>query len=168
MSRPSVSLGFCDLHVGGRSFFTELLSPHFDITWDDPSEFVIYGHIGHSHRLQNGVKIYWTQELYGPNWNECDYAIIPKLVEDPRAYYLPIYGFDGRAQNLVREKVPDPVRYPRDQTTLLFPALCLRGPDYGKKDPIFSCFKPPPSSGFHGRGSQQHGNPNSQNLPLPK
>ncbi|NCY21867.1 hypothetical protein EBX31_07915 [bacterium] len=107
MNRPSVSLGFCDLHVGGRDFFTELLSPHFNLVWDDPAEYVIYGHIGHAHRLQNGIKIYWTQELYGPDWRECDYAIVPKLIDDPRAYYLPIYGFDGRAEKLVRSQTPD-------------------------------------------------------------
>jgi len=107
--KPTVSLGFCDLHEGGRTFFTQLLSPHFHLRWDDPAEFVIYGHISHQHRLQNGVKIYWSQELYGPNWRECDYAIIPHLVEDPRAHYLPIYAFDGMADKLVRPSVPDPV-----------------------------------------------------------
>ena len=107
--KPRVSLGFCDLHIGGRNFFTRLLEPHFDIRWDDPAEFVIYGHIGHAHRLQNGVKIYWTQELYGPNWQHCDYAIIPKLVDDPRAHYLPIYGFDGMAEKLIRSTIPNPV-----------------------------------------------------------
>ena len=64
MNKPTVSLGFCDLHAGGRRFFADLLASHFDIVWDDPAEFVIYGHIGHQHRLQNGVKIYWSQELY--------------------------------------------------------------------------------------------------------
>jgi hypothetical protein len=107
--KPTVSLGYCDLHEGGRTFFTQLLSPHFHLRWDDPAEFVIYGHISYQHRLQNGVKIYWSQELYGPNWKECDYAVIPHLVDDPRAYYLPIYAFDGMADKLVRPSVPDPV-----------------------------------------------------------
>ena len=107
--KPTVSLGYCDLHEGGRTFFTRLLSPHFHLRWDDPAEFIIYGHISHQYRLQNGVKIYWSQELYGPNWKECDYAIIPHLVEDSRAYYLPIYAFDGMADKLVRPSVPDPV-----------------------------------------------------------
>ena len=107
--KPTVSLGYCDLHEGGRTFFTRLLSPHFHLRWDDPAEFIIYGHISHQYRLQNGVKIYWSQELYGPNWKECDYAIIPHLVEDSRAYYLPIYAFDGMADKLIRPSVPDPV-----------------------------------------------------------
>jgi hypothetical protein len=106
--RPRISLNFCDLHIGGRNFFTRLLEPHFDIRWDDPAEFVIYGHIGHAHRLQNGVKIYWTQELYGPDWKECDYAIVPRKVDDPRAYYLPIYAFDQQLEPMIRSSVPDP------------------------------------------------------------
>ena len=109
MNKPRVSLGFCDLHIGGRNFFTDLLRPHFDILWDDPAEFVIYGHIGHGHRLQNGIKIYWTQELYGPNWKECDYAIIPHKVEDPRAFYLPIYAFDQQLEPMIQKGPVDPI-----------------------------------------------------------
>lgn len=108
MKKPRVSLNFCDLHIGGRSFFTDLLSPHFDIIWDEPAEFIIYGHIGHTHRLQNGVKIFWTNELYGPNWKECDYAILPRLVDDPRAYYLPIYAFDQMIEPMIRKSMPEP------------------------------------------------------------
>lgn len=108
MKKPSISLAFCDLHAGGRRFFTDLLTSHFDIVWDDPAEFVIYGHIGHQHRLQNGVKIYWSQELYGPDWNECDYAIVPHKVNDPRAYYLPIYAFDQQIEPMIRTAVADP------------------------------------------------------------
>jgi hypothetical protein len=48
-------------------------------------------------------------ELYGPSWRRCVYAIIPKLVEDPRAHYLPIYGFDGMAEKLIRSNIPNPV-----------------------------------------------------------
>jgi hypothetical protein len=109
MNKPRVSLGFCDLHIGGRNFFTDLLRPHFDILWDDPAEFVIYGHIGHGHRLQNGIKIYWTQELYGPNWKECDYAIIPRKVDHPRAFYLPIYAFDQQLEPMIRKGPVDPI-----------------------------------------------------------
>jgi hypothetical protein len=109
MNKPRVSLGFCDLHIGGRNFFTDLLKPHFDILWDDPAEFVIYGHIGHGHRLQNGIKIYWTQELYGPNWKECDYAIIPHKVDHPRAFYFPIYAFDQQLEPMIRKGPVDPI-----------------------------------------------------------
>ena len=107
--KPEISLNFCDLHLGGRNFFLQLLEPHFNIRWDDPAEFVIYGHIGHAHRLQTGIKIYWTQELYGPDWKECDYAILPKWVDDPRAFYLPIYAFDQQLDRMIRRSVPDPV-----------------------------------------------------------
>ena len=108
MSQPALSLGFCDLHAGARHFFTSLLTPHFEILWEDPAEFVIYSHISQSHRLQNGVKIYWSQELYGPDWKECDYAMVPHKVDDPRAYYLPIYAFDQQLEPLIRTSVPDP------------------------------------------------------------
>lgn len=106
--KPRVSLSFCDLHRGGRNFFVRLLEPYFEVLWEDPAEFVIYGHIGHAHRLHNGVKIYWSQELYGPDWRECDYAIIPHKVDDPRVYYLPIYAFDQQVEPMIRRFPLDP------------------------------------------------------------
>ena len=113
--KPRVSLVFSDLAAGGRRFFTRLLEPHFNIHWDEPADFVIYSHIGQGHRLHNGIKIYWTQELYGPDWRECDYAILPKLVDDPRAFYLPIYAFDGHLQPLLRLGPVDPLEIRRDK-----------------------------------------------------
>lgn len=108
--KTRISLVFSDLAGGGRTFFTRLLSPHFDIHWDEPADFVIYSHIGHGHRLHNGIKIYWTQELYGPNWSECDYAIVPWKTDHPRAFYLPIYAFDQFLEPMLRREISDPIK----------------------------------------------------------
>lgn len=107
--KPRVKITFSDMAAGGRAFFTRLLEPHFQLIWDEPADFILYSHIGHGHRLHNGIKIYWTQELYGPSWKECDYAIVPKLISDPRAFYLPIYAFDQITQPLFREEPLDPL-----------------------------------------------------------
>jgi len=108
--KPRISLVFSDLAAGGRDFFTRLLEPYFDIHWDEPANFVIYSHIGHGHRLHNGIKIYWSQELYGPNWSECDYAIVPWKTDHPRAFYLPIYAFDQFLEPMLRREIPDPIK----------------------------------------------------------
>jgi len=107
--KPNISLVFSDMAEGGRSFFTHLLEPHFEIRWDEPADFIIYSHIGQGHRLHNGIKIYWTQELYGPDWKECDYAVVPQKIDDPRSYYLPIYAFDQQLEPMIRKALPDPV-----------------------------------------------------------
>jgi alpha(1,3/1,4) fucosyltransferase len=106
---PKVSLNFTDFPAQSRAFFLDLLSPHYDFTFDDTPDFLFYSHIGHRHRLYNCVKIFHTQEKYWPNWKDCDYAAVSVLVDDPRAAYLPIYAFDGRPEKLVRTSVPDPV-----------------------------------------------------------
>jgi hypothetical protein len=108
--KSRVSLVFSDIAGGGRDFFTRLLSPHFDLHWDEPADFIIYSHIGHGHRLHSGIKIYWSQELYGPDWKECDYAIVPHKTDHPRAYYLPIYAFDQQLEPMIRTSLPDPER----------------------------------------------------------
>jgi hypothetical protein len=106
--KPRVSLVFSDIAGGGRNFFTALLQPYFDLHWDEPANFIIYSHIGHGHRLHNGIKIYWSQELYGPDWKECDYAIVPHKTDHPRAFYLPIYAFDQLLEPMLRKETPDP------------------------------------------------------------
>jgi len=106
---PKVSLNFIDFPAQSRAFFLDLLSPHYDFTFDDTPDFLFFSHIGHRHRLYNCTKIFHTQEKYWPNWKECDYAAVSVLVDDPRSAYLPIYAFDGRPEKLVRTSVPDPV-----------------------------------------------------------
>ena len=107
--KPKVSLNFIDFPPQSRAFFLDLLSPHYDFTFDDTPNFLFFSHIGHRHRLYNCIKIFHTQEKYWPNWKECDFAAVSVLVDDPRSAYLPIYAFDGRPEKLVRTSVPDPV-----------------------------------------------------------
>jgi hypothetical protein len=105
---PKVSLNFIDFPSQSRAFFLDLLSPHYDFTFDDTPDFLFYSHIGHRHRLYNCAKIFHTQEKYWPNWKECDYAAVSVLVDDPRSIYLPIYAFDGRQEKLIHASAPDP------------------------------------------------------------
>jgi len=107
--KTKVSLNFIDFPPQSRAFFLDLLSPHYDFTFDDTPSFLFYSHIGHRHRLYNCIKIFHTQEKYWPNWKECDFAAVSVLVDDSRSAYLPIYAFDGRPEKLVRTSVPDPV-----------------------------------------------------------
>ena len=107
--KTKVSINFIDFPAQSRAFFLDLLSPHYDFTFDDTPDFLFYSHIGHRHRLYNCTKIFHTQEKYWPNWKECDYAAVSVLVDDPRSAYLPIYAFDGRPEKIVRTSVPDPV-----------------------------------------------------------
>ena len=107
--KPKVSLNFIDFPPQSRAFFLDLLSPHYDFTFDDTPDFLFYSHIGHRHHLYNCIKIFHTQEKYWPNWKECDFAAVSVLVDDSRSAYLPIYAFDGRPEKLVRTSVPDPV-----------------------------------------------------------
>ncbi|NBX69466.1 MAG: hypothetical protein EBR01_10945 [Proteobacteria bacterium] len=107
--KTKISLNFIDFPPQSRAFFLDLLSPHYDFTFDDTPDFLFYSHIGHRHRLYNCTKIFHTQEKYWPNWKECDFAAVSVLVDNPRSAYLPIYAFDGGSEKLVRTSVPDPV-----------------------------------------------------------
>ena len=121
--KPKVSLNFIDFPAQSRAFFLDLLSPHYDFTFDDSPDFLFFSHIGHRHRLYNCIKIFHTQEKYWPNWRECDYATVSVLADDPRSSYLPIYAFDGQKDKLVRTSAPDPVTI-RDSKPHFCSLLC--------------------------------------------
>jgi len=108
MSKPRITVNFIDFPAQSRTFFLNLLSPHYELVLDDTPDFLFYSHIGHRHRLYNCVKIFHTQEKYFPDWRECDYAVVSVLADDPRSAYLPIYAFDGRMENLLRTALVDP------------------------------------------------------------
>jgi len=106
--RRDLSVNFTDCPVHLENFFLRILETRYRVVREDRPEFLFYALTGQRHRLYNCVKIYTHHETYLPNWKECDYAIIPHKVDDPRAYYLPIYAFDQHLEPMLRKAVPDP------------------------------------------------------------
>jgi len=103
---PPVSLNFSDCPIHLEHFFMRVLSRRFQINREERPDFLIYALTGHRHRLYNCTKIYTHHEVYKPNWQECDYAILPFLGEDSRHYYLPIFAYNRSPEPLIR-KHPD-------------------------------------------------------------
>lgn len=97
-----ISLNFSDCPVQIERFFTTILGKKFLLRREDRPDYLIYALTGHRHRLYNCTKILVHHETYLPNWNQCDYAVLPIRSEDPRQLYLPLYAFDRRPDPLVR------------------------------------------------------------------
>ena len=102
MTKPVVSLNFSDCPPQFENYFLPILEQKYTIRRDERPDFLIYALTGHRHRLYNCVKIYVHHETYRPNWKECDFAILPIELHDPRALYLPIFAFDRSPQPLLR------------------------------------------------------------------
>ncbi len=93
--KRKIQLDFADFHRNfpkQDNYFYHLLSQRFTIELCDQPDFLIYSEFGDSHRLQNCIKIFYTQESTLPNFNECDYAFTSHYLDDARHVRLPYYA----------------------------------------------------------------------------
>lgn len=97
-----VSLNFSDCPIQIERFFISVLEKKYRLRRDDRPDFLMYALTGQRHRLYNCTKIFVHHETYFPNWSECDYAVLPISLEDPRHLYLPLYAFDRLPDPLIR------------------------------------------------------------------
>jgi len=103
-AKPRLSLNFIDTPFQVENYFVRLLEKKYELVREDTPEFLIFTHIGHRHRLYNCIKIYYSQEIYPPDWGQCDYTIHSCWFPGARALHLPIFAF-GRS--------PAPLEGPR-------------------------------------------------------
>ena len=104
MTKPVLSLNFSDCPPQFENYFLPILEEKYTIRRDERPEFLVYALTGHRHRLYNCVKIYVHHETYRPNWKECDYAILPIDLQDPRVLHVPIFAFDRSPEPLIRRE----------------------------------------------------------------
>ena len=100
-----INIDFTDFGHGQPKecyYFFNLLRERFPVRVTDDPDFLIYSHNSNVHRLYTCKKIFWTSEVYTPNWLECDYAMTHHLLDDPRHLRLPLYANWVRAEDLVR------------------------------------------------------------------
>lgn len=97
-----ISLNFSDCPPQFENFFLPILEEKYRIRRDDRPDYLIYALTGHRHRLYNCTKIYVHHETYFPDWKECDYAILPFHIRDPRVLHVPLFAFDRSPDPLIR------------------------------------------------------------------
>ena len=85
--------------------FLPLLRRRFEVVSTEYPDYVIFTHSGQRHKLYSCTKIFYTQEIYRPNWHHCDYAILSTKRDHPRAFHLPVYSLWYTAADLVRPAV---------------------------------------------------------------
>jgi alpha(1,3/1,4) fucosyltransferase len=100
--KPEISLGFCKSTLRGigrtnpeESWYAKrLLSRHFDITYSDRPDFLIYGDAGTGEHLEyppDTIRIFITGENIGPNWSEADYALTHERIYSERHWRVPLH-----------------------------------------------------------------------------
>ena len=117
MSKPILLLDFADAlgrQKKNDNFLHNLLARHYEVQIVDDPDVLIFTHYGHRNRLYSCKKIFYTQERYLPDWNNCDAAITSAFCDHSRAYYFPFFAAHRRGEDLIRPAGFDPEKILRD------------------------------------------------------
>jgi hypothetical protein len=108
----AIRIDFCDFwrdFPKTNNYFYNLLKTRYDVQVTDCPDFVFYSDPArHFHRLHNCVRIFVGVESWLPDWNECDYALTPNYLDDPRHLRLPFYVPWRFGPDLLRKQGEDP------------------------------------------------------------
>ena len=76
-----------------KNFITDILAKHYNVIISERPDFLFYGVFGNTHeKYKDCVKIFYTQEVITPNFNECDYALAYDYIDfEDRYLRYPIY-----------------------------------------------------------------------------
>lgn len=106
----TIKVDFSDFWDGFNkidNFFYNLLSEYYNVEISENPDVLIYSIFGVSHLKYNCVKIFFSGENIGPNFNECNYSMCFDFLDNDNHYRLPLYVlYDGYYQ-LVNKKVND-------------------------------------------------------------
>jgi len=108
--RRKVKIDFTDFWGGfekNNNYFYNLLNKDFDVEISSSPDFLFYSVFGNSNLSYNCVKIFFSGENIGPDFNNCDYSMCYDYLNDNRHYRLPLYILYGGYYDLINKKVDD-------------------------------------------------------------
>jgi len=109
-NKPLLRLDFADalgVQKKNDNFLHNILARHYDVQIVDTPDVLIFTHYGHRNRLYSCKKIYYSQERYAPDWNQCDAAVSSSYVDHPHAYWFPYFAAHRKGKDLVRPTIFD-------------------------------------------------------------
>jgi hypothetical protein len=106
MNRRKINFDLCDFgdrYDKQNNFFVKTLRQRFDIQITTSPDYMLYCFGTEVHRLYTCTKIYFTPEVDLPDFNECDYALTSRYVDDPRHLRVPYYALSLKPETLVKQ-----------------------------------------------------------------
>jgi hypothetical protein len=99
-----ILMDFVDFHglERSRNPFLPLLNLRWDVVSSEYPDYLVFTHEGQRHKLYSCTKIFYTQENYLPDWRQCDFAVLSRKLDHPRAFHLPVYSLYCQASDVVR------------------------------------------------------------------
>jgi hypothetical protein len=106
MDRKKIYFDLCDF--GARydkkeNYFFKILRKKYDIELVTSPDYMLYSFGTQVHRLYTCAKIYWTPEADLPDFDQCDYGITSRYLDDPRHLRVPYYVIGARPEILVKQ-----------------------------------------------------------------
>jgi hypothetical protein len=97
MKKPSFKVWFADFFPRCANFFKEVLSEHFDLSFDSSSpDYLFFSDFGdENERYTKAVRIYYTGENRRPNFSKADFALTFDYLDQPNHYRLPLYVIEN-------------------------------------------------------------------------
>ena len=108
MIRNKIKIDFVDFWGGfekNNNYFYNLLSKDFDVEISSNPDFLFYSVFGSSNLSYKCIKIFFSGENIGPDYNNCDYSMCHDFINDERHYRLPLYILTGGYYELVDKSV---------------------------------------------------------------
>jgi len=105
MNRRKINFDLCDFgerYDKQENFFVKTLRERFDLQLTTSPDYMLYCFGTQVHRLYTCTKIYFTPETDLPDFNECDYAMTTRYLDDPRHLRLPYYVLSLKPESLIK------------------------------------------------------------------
>jgi hypothetical protein len=106
MDRKKIHFDLCDFgarYEKKENFFFKLLGERFDIELTTSPDYLLYCFGTQVHRLYTCTKIYSTPEADLPDFDQCDYAITSRYLDDPRHLRVPQYVVYMKPELLIKQ-----------------------------------------------------------------
>jgi hypothetical protein len=103
--KKKIRIDFCDLGPYFNktdNYLYNVLSERFQLELHDQPDFLVHSCGGYTHRLQSGVKIFYSGESDMPDFRQSDYSVAAVRLADPRHLELPLYVTHVNAQDIIK------------------------------------------------------------------
>ena len=91
--KPTIKISFSDFWKSfdkhENNTFKRLLSPYFNLEIVEDADFLIYTGFGNEYKNFKGIRIFYSGENMGPDFNECDFALTHDFLDHPRHFRFP-------------------------------------------------------------------------------
>jgi hypothetical protein len=108
LKMKTIKINFVDFWPGFNptdNYFYNLLITDFDVIICKNPDYLFYSVFGNSYLSFDCIKIFYSGENIGPDFNQCDYSLCYDYLQDSRHYRLPLYILYGGYNDLTTKNI---------------------------------------------------------------